>query len=837
MRALSFLPFVAATLLSPPLAAGEVSYAIPLQTPRLETLQTTLNPTGGAVTVQLQFSYSVAGVVVFSGTVDGLNVAGKPALKTGPGGTTYKLSLKAGTTPATAISIAGTVGTGTASCHYTGPKGRTNVAANPVTLGVVQPVPATLRLSPVISPKNVITGAGRIDAGYTTNPPLAGTLKGKVSSNLVTLTVKQDKRSATFTGKRVGQAYEGALRLTVPPARETITNFSLPLTDISVAAGLAVFRGSIVIISNRLPAAAAGSSITVRTDANGDGKYLGSEVMTGVANAQGRYEVKVNVVRGRPVLLEIRRAGFADLLQAYSSVTPGAELVRNATLQPLEDLEVFAGSAESADGAIRLEGLPAQIESVQARVFNPATESTQFPGQFADSDGNLLVSSVFSAVEAADANGGAVTNLGENAILTMKVPVESWSSISDLQAGTGQIDVPLYYYDEAVGQWKRNAANGWLEDALRSRIPEEQLEAIRTGSFAGDIFAVGPISHLSWWNIDWPISSHTCIRGLIVDTNGLPVSGAAVLAFGTTYTGRSGPETTGPDGSFCLEVMRSETVGEDVDGNGTTGETQQVQLTVRSVADQHAFGPFAVPTTSATCGSGVGLDVSALRLDDATRLSVSLCTITGRVVYSGQSVNGTPNLAPGAGVRQATVVAYDPEALDTVASTCTNCQVATTDALGYFSLQMPVAAGATISAIANASGTNGYGAFFGELTTVGCPGDPVTIEADYINFGAYSILLYQGTDPWGTATIQDEAIVVTSYPMGTVYYIGSRNSAGPPVQTGPWLSVPMRNNSPGTYVGNIYFTATSLFPAAGTWEIRDGTLRASGTWQALMSFP
>ena len=423
MRALILIPSLAlGAIIVPSLNAAELTYAIPLQTPKIESLQISLNPTGGMVNVQIQVSYSVAGAAAFTGTVDGVSVAGKPTLKTGPTGTTYKFSVRSATLPPIVLSISGTLGTGTASCSYSGPKGRTNVLANPVTIVSVQPVPATLRLSPVISDKNIVTGSAQIDAGYTTNPTIAGTIKGKVASNLVSLVVKQDKRSAIFTGKRVGSAYEGSLRLMIPPARETITNFSLPLTDVSVAAGPAIFRGSLVVVSNRLPAPAAGSTITIRSDANADGAFLGREIVTATADKMGRYQISATVVRGRPVMLEIRRPGYAEILQAYSSVIPGSVLTRNATLQPMDELQVSAGSAESADGSIRLDGLPAEVDSVQARVFNPATESAQFPGQFADNQGNLLVSSVFSTIEAADSGGRAVTNLGNNTTLCMKVP-------------------------------------------------------------------------------------------------------------------------------------------------------------------------------------------------------------------------------------------------------------------------------------------------------------------------------------------------------------------------------------------------------------------------------
>jgi len=319
------------------------------------------------------------------------------------------------------------------------------------------------------------------------------------------------------------------------------------------------------------------------------------------------------------------------------------------------------------------------------------------------------------------------------------------------------------------------------------------------------------------------------------------VSGASVSAVGLTYTGTSGPVTTGPDGSFCLEVMRSEQPGEDVDGDGNLGETQQVQVKVHSGTNQYAFGPFSAVTIAATCTSGTGLDVVSLHLNEASLLSVSNCPITGRVVYSGIAIGGTNTTPAGTGVRFAKVVGYDPDAVDAAAAvgSCSNCLVTTTDAQGYFSLQVPVLAGANLSAFANVSGVAGYGAFIGQLTTAGCPSGPVTIEADYFHFGTVLLTLYQGGEAWGSATLQNEAIVVISYPVGLNYYIGSQNSAGLPIQTGLWVSLPMRNSTQfgGNFIGRIEFTVTTLAPPAGTWEIKDGSVHASGTWSSSVNFP
>ena len=111
----------------------------------------------------------------------------------------------------------------------------------------------------------------------------------------------------------------------------------------------------------------------------------------------------------------------------------------------------------------------------------------------------------------------------------------------------------------------------------------------------------------------------------------------------------------------------------------------------------------------------------------------------------------------------------------------------------------------------------------------------MVIEADYFHVGLFTITLYQGDNVWGSGTLfQDDSISVISYTVG---YIGGRASAGLPFQVGPWISVPMRNFTPGTFIGNIYFTTTGLAPPAGTWEIKDGQVKAEGTWAASLPFP
>jgi hypothetical protein len=516
-------------------------------------------------------------------------------------------------------------------------------------------------------------------------------------------------------------------------------------------------------------------------------------------------------------------------------VTPGAVLVRNALLQPLEVLDINGTTAKSSDESIELDGLPSQIKTVQARRFDPTTDSARFPGQFADDQGKLLVSSVFSTIEATDANGRSVTNLGSGATLYMAVPKNNWPTLGDLTPGNDKIDVPLYYYDKNSGQWKRNATDGWLVDSSHVNIAEDQLASIQNGSFAGDIFAAGTVTHLSWWNIDWPIDTHGNIKGVLIGGDGHPVAGASISAVGLTYNGLTGPETTAEDGAFCFDIMRSEGAGEDLNRNGVSNETHQVQLRVQSGDNHYSFGPISSPQTPGSCGSG--LDLGPLTLSQSNLLSVSCCTVTGRVVWSGVSDGGSPGMAPGNGVPGATVAGFDPDAIGAPSDCSTNSMITTANSQGYFSLQVPIMSGLSLFTYARRHSTNGYGFFIGGTTiakTAECPG-PVTLPADYTHFGAFIITLSKTSgSALGNAVINDAGTIIVTlypeYPDFSTYYIGSLPNVGTPFQLGTWVSVNLRNNSPGTYVGTMTFTTTSLIPAGGTWTIAGGSVNLSGKW-------
>ena len=186
---------------------------------------------------------------------------------------------------------------------------------------------------------------------------------------------------------------------------------------------------------------------------------------------------------------------------------------------------------EAAEGA----ATPPAV-SGSATVFNPVTDPEAFPGDFSDRDGNLLLSGVFAAVELLDGSGDPLRQLDKPATLRMRMPRDSWSIVQDITPGNGQIDVPLYSFAEVLGTWIREG-QAVLEDGNGRTLAEGEIGDIRSGAYAGVVVARGEVQHFSYWNVDWPVTTHACITGIIIDADGKAVRGATVTTRGVTYTG------------------------------------------------------------------------------------------------------------------------------------------------------------------------------------------------------------------------------------------------------------------------------------------------------------
>jgi hypothetical protein len=304
---------------------------------------------------------------------------------------------------------------------------------------------------------------------------------------------------------------------------------------------------------------------------------------------------------------------------------------------------------------------------------------------------------------------------------------------------------------------------------------------------------------------------------------GNPVAGASVTVRGATYTGSSSPQVTGPDGTFCVDVMRSEAPGEDVDGNGVPGETHQVTVSVAQGASLYNLGPYNIPPTSATCENGGCLNLGPIRLEEANKLTVGLCQITGTVVYAE---DGSP-------VSNAMVYAFD-ENLDQEIwiHFMTNSSVtlfANTDENGSFSMNIPLLAGVSVFAtFSKQPGAHTSEVGFAQRDARGCPAEPLLLQAE--RFLTYQVMDASGQvagNIWQTADVAS-----IHFAIGTETFWVEVPAGVPshlPAQPGASVTFDLHSYnsaSADTKRGTITFTATTQF--GGTWQTTGVSL--NGTW-------
>jgi hypothetical protein len=528
-----------------------------------------------------------------------------------------------------------------------------------------------------------------------------------------------------------------------------------------------------VVYSEATGGAAASPASGVKVTAS-----AGAATASATTGTDGAFSLTVSVPNGTQLLVTFEQAGAAKLARTFRiySSTP---VTASATMRPLTSLSCdTAGGCQLDSGKLTVGNLDPGT-SGKARVFNPATEITAFPGSFSDSAGNLLISGVFSALEMKTPAGAALTvmpmrmNTATAAVqqsaadLKMEVPKETWPSVRDMTpSGDNVIVVPLYAFNETTGEWQYQS-DGELVDSSGATIPPSQLAAIRAQTFTGPIFARGQVTHFSWWNVDWPVQTHGCITGRILDAAGRPAVGAVVTVSlaSPNHNGTSQPVTVGADGKFCLESLRSEAPGEDVDGDGVPGEIHKVVVRVTYGGALYDLGVHEMPSANGTCGaSGACLALGDLTLNDATKLTAKRCTLQGTVRKDG---------VPQAGVM---VWGWD-ESLpwELFSATCgvdqSSClPFAGTDPEGAYTVVVPMIGGAQVSAwwFADTGFSWRWGTQSVPAPTPSCPAGPFDID------------LNQGFD-WVTLAVTVQAGQLTwSPPDGTTLLAVQTFPAGAP---------------------------------------------------------
>lgn len=269
-----------------------------------------------------------------------------------------------------------------------------------------------------------------------------------------------------------------------------------------------------------LPQLAISGEVRLENGAAGNGAVLriygpnDALLATTEASANGSYNITVNAVERYRIVAYLTQTGLPNATGAVFVLNDGSTQLQAATLT-LPDLtqsvlQLNSGTATSSDGDVTITGFPDAVEQVFARPYDPDLSTDLFPGDFIDEDNDVLNSAGFIWLSALDANGDPITEFNPPVTVRFKIPQAQWKDLIDLVPGNSKIDIPMYSFDEAKGEWVRETAAdgsplGKLVDAGGADISESQSASIIEGNFPGDVFVEFAASHFSWWNVDYAI--------------------------------------------------------------------------------------------------------------------------------------------------------------------------------------------------------------------------------------------------------------------------------------------------------------------------------------------
>jgi len=348
-----------------------------------------------------------------------------------------------------------------------------------------------------------------------------------------------------------------------------------------------------------------------------------------------------------PVLLSFEREGYSIVVKRLNTWFEHPNL--DVVLTPLRDVQCADGACLSPDGAVRLLGFPGGtgIARGYANAYDPSQETARFPGLFTDSSNNLLISSGFAEINLYDDTGNAVHNLASPVSVRFEAQRPSWRTMPDLDPNSGRIELPMYSFDQVTGEWVAEA-NGELQLADGSVVAEEQLGAIREGTFAERVFVAFDTKHFSTFNCDAPIQQRACVQGrLVAGGTGTALAGIEVSVQGVSYTGGAGSIVTGADGTFATDLMKSELADEDVDNNRKRGERFEAHV-VAIGTGVYVGAPFETPTMAGSVGKASRPSCRGKACDcvDLGDIAVEfepprMCEVTIEATYSGKHLVGS----------------------------------------------------------------------------------------------------------------------------------------------------------------------------------------------------
>lgn len=360
---------------------------------------------------------------------------------------------------------------------------------------------------------------------------------------------------------------------------------------------------------------------------------LGQEVLDAAAGSNStslKTTRPISLQGAKSLVVNVSHPGYTS----YSKRVSAAEVVYlNAELLAVEVVSVTAAPSTSVSGAVTDgftlalpatgdEGdiqiaiprslLPSGTTSLSAELksFDPndPTDAQYFPGDYADSDGNDLVSVAFNYADIRTNDGQPLTALtktpqlgrslssvmnaaaaeaAEPVIINRSIPSSSCATLErlgDANSETVGFQVPVYSYDSSRGIWDL-LGYGTVFTSAGVRVDTVDGASCENGEYVLEIHVSSEIFLSNWWNLDYPLIFSEpvkyCARIRLQNENAQLLNGIYGFLYGATSQFGSTSFVTDEQGEAFVEV-EAEEAGANLTGEiavfGETNFYSQVTL-------------------------------------------------------------------------------------------------------------------------------------------------------------------------------------------------------------------------------------------------------------------
>ncbi len=251
-------------------------------------------------------------------------------------------------------------------------------------------------------------------------------------------------------------------------------------------------------------------------------------------------------------------AATETLATASNTVSISGATTNGFTLQLTEDNQ----DKPSLSISIPASALPAGTQSLTAAVKaydpNDAEQAQFFPGSYADSTGNGLVSVAFNFAEVKTDAGESLKTLAENAqrinqapqsvafaaaaepvIINRAIPSSSCDTLQKLGDSNSELpgfQIPVYTYNPRSGLWDLLGYGTVYTEAGAAIAADGSDLNCTTVSYILEIKVSNQIFLSEWWNLDYPLAftepKRRCVSLRVVNEENEPVVGIAGLLSG-----------------------------------------------------------------------------------------------------------------------------------------------------------------------------------------------------------------------------------------------------------------------------------------------------------------